>query len=125
MPIQGSDAFVESSLSEQRVSYEKEGQCQWNMWKSVFPLFNQGYVAANQASSHLARSVPDALGALPVQDHAVNKWREALNELNNKKNISEEAQEPFESIPPPMQHTINEIQEIRTWRIRSPKRKSL
>lgn len=110
-PLQGSREFIESSLAEQELSYQQESHCQWHLWGSVFPLFQQGFSLGNQAASHLANIPPDAIDAIPLQDQAIKKWDEALNELSHKPTESEEPQSS-EPIPPPMQDTFNAIEEM-------------
>lgn len=111
-PLNAASAFIDASLTQQRLTYQKESQCQWNLWGTVFPLFEQGFSLGTQASQHLAQSPPDTLGSLPLQDQAIKKWEEALNSLHNKQKDKEEAQQASEPIPPAMQNTINSIEEM-------------
>jgi Ca-activated chloride channel homolog len=112
MPLHSSGAFIESSLAEQRLSYEQKSQCQSNLWESVFPVFQKGFFLGNQAFSHLTSTPPDVLGAIPLQEQAITKWDEALNALHSKQNEQEKTQKTSEPISPPMQDTINALEEM-------------
>lgn len=111
-PLNGASAFIESSLAEQRITYLNESQCLWYLWGTVFPLFEEGFSLATQAYTLLEKSPPEAIGAHPLQDRAIKKWEEALNELRRQKNEKKESQNTAEPIPPAMQNTINSIEEM-------------
>jgi hypothetical protein len=84
------DPFLKDAVRQQvqaftspLVPQQEDFRCQEKPWDDVIPLFNKGYLDAQQAKNLLADA--RRRSAAPLQERTLKSWKEALDKLRNFK----------------------------------------